>query len=71
MKAFETLPFSRCDEIKVLDAGCGVGLLSCVCAEYYPKAYVTGFNTVEHASLKDSSLEKAKRNDFGIGSQLP
>jgi cyclopropane fatty-acyl-phospholipid synthase-like methyltransferase len=33
-----------------------------VCAEYYPKAKVIGVDTFEHASLKDSSLKKARKN---------
>jgi SAM-dependent methyltransferase len=67
MKAFGTLPFSRNEEIKVLDVGCGLGFLLCLCAEYYPKAKVIGVDTFEDASLKDSSLEKAKRNARILG----
>ena len=56
------MPFARDDKLKILDIGCGLGFLSCVCAEYYPKAKVTGIDTFEHASLKGSSLTKAKNN---------
>ena len=66
-KAFASIPFSRDDKIKILDVGCGLGFLSWVCAEYYPKAKVIGFDTFEHASLKDSNLQKAKRNAKVLG----
>lgn len=66
-KAFNDLPFSRDDKLKVLDAGCGLGFLSCVCAEFYPNASVTGLDTFEHSSLKNSSLEKARRNAKVLG----
>jgi 2-polyprenyl-3-methyl-5-hydroxy-6-metoxy-1,4-benzoquinol methylase len=59
---FGDLPFARDDKLKILDVGCGLGLLSCLCAEYYPKAKITGIDTFEHASLKGSSLTKAKNN---------
>ena len=61
-EAFATLPFSRDDPLRILDIGCGLGFLSCVSAEYYPKATVTGFDTFEDSSLRDSSLAKAKMN---------
>ena len=66
-KVFGILPFSRDDKLKILDVGCGLGFLSCVCAEYYPKARITGFDTFEHASLKDSSLTKAEANAKFLG----
>ena len=61
-EVFGDLPFARDDKLKILDIGCGLGFLSCVCAEYYPKAKITGIDTFEHASLKGSSLTKAKNN---------
>jgi len=67
LTAFETLPFSREDEIEVLDIGCGMGFLSCLAAEYYRRANVTGVDTFEHASLKNSSLRKAERNARILG----
>lgn len=67
MKAFDTLPFLWDDKIKALDMGCGLGFLSWVCAEYYSKAKVTGIDTFDHTSLKDSSLGKAKRNARVLG----
>ena len=68
-KVFGDLPFSRDDKLKILDVGCGLGFLSCVCAEYYQNAKVTGFDTFEHGSLKDSSLAKAKNNPKILGFQ--
>jgi ribosomal protein L11 methylase PrmA len=62
IETFDALPFSRNDEIKILDVGCGLGFLSSVCAEYYQNAKVIGADTFEHASLKDSSLKKAGQN---------
>jgi SAM-dependent methyltransferase len=67
VESFEDLPFSRRDKLKILDMGCGLGFLSCVCAEYYPNARITGFDTFEHASLKDSSLAKAQNNAKILG----
>ena len=61
-EVFGDMPFARDDKLKILDIGCGLGFLSCVCAEYYPKANVTGIDTFEHESLKGSSLTKAKHN---------
>jgi 2-polyprenyl-3-methyl-5-hydroxy-6-metoxy-1,4-benzoquinol methylase len=29
--AFASLPFGRDDELRILDVGCGLGFLSCVC----------------------------------------
>ncbi|MGA9150068.1 MAG: class I SAM-dependent methyltransferase [Candidatus Nitrosopolaris sp.] len=61
-EAFGDLPFSRDDQLKILDLGCGLGFLSCICAEYYPNGIITGIDTFEHRSLKNSSLAKAKNN---------
>ena len=61
-EVFGDLPFAQDDKLKILDVGCGLGFLSCVCAEYYLKAKITGIDTFEHASLKGSSLTKAKNN---------
>lgn len=67
MKTFDHLPFSRQDEIEILDIGCGLGFLSCVCAEYYPNAIITGIDKFEDASLKNSSGAKAKKNAEILG----
>jgi SAM-dependent methyltransferase len=67
LEAFETLPFSRDQEVDIMDLGCGLGFLSCVCAKFYRRARVTGIDTFEHASLKGSSLEKANENARILG----
>lgn len=61
-KAFGSLPFSRDDRLKILDVGCGLGFLSCVSAEFYKNARITGIDTFEHDSLKKSSIKTAKEN---------
>jgi 2-polyprenyl-3-methyl-5-hydroxy-6-metoxy-1,4-benzoquinol methylase len=66
-EAFSDLPFSRDDELRILDIGCGLGFLSCFCAEHYPNAKITGFDRFEHVSLKNSSLAKAKNNAKVLG----
>jgi len=60
--AFDILPFSRDQEVDIIDLGCGLGFLSCVCAKFYRRARVTGIDTFEHESLKGSSLKKANEN---------
>jgi SAM-dependent methyltransferase len=62
LEAFDALPFSRDRELDIMDLGCGLGFLSCVCAKFYKRARVTGIDTFQHASLKGSSLEKANEN---------
>jgi len=61
------LPFSSDQEVDIMDLGCGLGFLSCVCAKFYRRAHVTGIDTFEHASLKGSSLEKANENARILG----
>ena len=65
--AFASLPFRRDDELRILDVGCGLGFLSCISAEFYKNAQITGIDTFEHASLKKSSIEKAKENARILG----
>jgi cyclopropane fatty-acyl-phospholipid synthase-like methyltransferase len=65
--AFASLPFGREHELRILDVGCGLGFLSCVSAKFYKKARITGIDTFEHASLKRSSLERAKENTRILG----
>jgi SAM-dependent methyltransferase len=67
LEAFDTLPFSRNQEVDIMDLGCGLGFLSCVCAKFYRRARVTGIDTFEHESLKGSSLEKANENSRILG----
>jgi 2-polyprenyl-3-methyl-5-hydroxy-6-metoxy-1,4-benzoquinol methylase len=66
-KTFADLPFSRGGEIEILDIGCGLGFLSCLCAEHYSNAKITGIDTFEDASLKNSSLKMAKKNAEILG----
>jgi ribosomal protein L11 methylase PrmA len=65
--AFASLPFGRDDELRILDVGCGLGFLSCVSAEFYNNARITGIDTFKHSSLKRSSLERAKENAKILG----
>jgi cyclopropane fatty-acyl-phospholipid synthase-like methyltransferase len=65
--AFASLPFGRDDELRILDVGCGLAFLSCVSAEFYRNARITGIDTFKHASLKRSSLDKAKENARILG----
>jgi len=67
VKAFELLPFSIDDKLKILDVGCGLGFLSCVSAEFYKNARITGIDTFEDDSIKDSSIKKAKENTKILG----
>lgn len=66
-EAFRLLQFSRDEKIRVLDVGCGLGFISCTCAEFYRNARVVGFDTFEHLSLRGSSLSKAKKNAAILG----
>jgi cyclopropane fatty-acyl-phospholipid synthase-like methyltransferase len=66
-EAFASLQFVRDEELRILDVGCGLGFLSCVSAEFYKNARITRIDTFEHASLKRSSLEKAKENARILG----
>jgi 2-polyprenyl-3-methyl-5-hydroxy-6-metoxy-1,4-benzoquinol methylase len=65
--AFASLPFSRDDELKILDVGCGLGFLSCVTAEFYQNSRITGIDTFKHSSLKGSSLKRTKENARILG----
>jgi 16S rRNA G1207 methylase RsmC len=65
--AFACIPFGRDDELRILDVGCGLGFLSCVSAEFYQTARITGIDTFKHASLKRSSLEGAKEHARILG----
>ena len=60
--AFPSLPFRRDEKLRILDVGCGLGFLSCVSAEFYKNARISGIDTFDHASLKGSSPERAKEN---------
>jgi 2-polyprenyl-3-methyl-5-hydroxy-6-metoxy-1,4-benzoquinol methylase len=64
---FTFLPYEKDDELRILDVGCGLGFLSCVSAKFYKNARIIGIDTFEHASLKKSSLERAKENARILG----
>ena len=64
---FASLPLRRDDRLQILDIGCGLGFLSCICAEFYKNAQITGIDTFKHASLKRSSLGRAKENASILG----
>lgn len=65
--AFISLPSRRKDNLRILDVGCGLGFLSCVCAEFYTNARITGIDTFKHASLKDAELYRAEENARILG----
>jgi len=65
--AFRSLPFEKNDDLMILDVGCGLGFLSCVSGEFYRNARVIGIDTFRDASLKRSSLQKAKENAKVLG----
>jgi len=69
-EALDDLPFSRDDEPKILDIGCGLGFLSWICAKYYPNGMITGIDTFQHESLKNSSLARAKNNLKGFSKRI-
>src|ERR671919_625924 len=60
--AFSSLPFGRHATLRILDVGCGLGFLSCVSAEFYMNARITGIDTFKHVSLKRSSAQRAIEN---------
>jgi ribosomal protein L11 methylase PrmA len=62
LDALHSLPFQRAEELEILDVGCGLGFLSCVCAEFYTNSHILGIDTFEKDSLKDSSVQKAEEN---------
>jgi cyclopropane fatty-acyl-phospholipid synthase-like methyltransferase len=66
-EVFASLPLRRDDRLQILDIGCGLGFLSCISAEFYKNAQITGIDTFKHASLKRSSLERAKENASILG----
>ena len=49
-------------EIRILDAGCGLGFLSYVAAKTFPESVITGIDTFGHESLSHSSKINAENN---------
>ena len=62
LDAFASFPLGRDDELRILGVGRGLGFLSCVSAEFYKNAQITGIDTFEHVSL-----EGAKENTRILG----
>lgn len=59
--------FPEDSDIKILDAGCGLGFLSYIAAITFEKSSVVGVDIFSHESLLNSSLEKAKNNMKELG----
>jgi len=57
--------------LRILDAGCGLGFLTYVAAECFPKASVTGVDLFRHRSVTGLSIDQAVKNmkSLGIGSR--
>jgi 2-polyprenyl-3-methyl-5-hydroxy-6-metoxy-1,4-benzoquinol methylase len=45
----------------ILDAGCGLGFLTYVAANCFPKANITGVDLFQRGSMSELSMDKAKR----------
>lgn len=66
-QAFMKTGLPRDKEISVLDVGCGLGFLSYVVTQYFPKAKILGIDTFENSSLLDSDMRKAEENMEHLG----
>jgi cyclopropane fatty-acyl-phospholipid synthase-like methyltransferase len=53
----------------ILDAGCGLGFLTNVAAECFPKARITGVDLFRHGSVSELSLDMAVMKSLGIDSR--
>ncbi len=60
--SFNKIGIQKNEEITVLDVGCGLGFLSYITAEYFPRAKILGIDTFEDSSLLNSSMQKAEEN---------
>lgn len=49
-------------KLKILDAGCGLGFLTYVAAECFPKASVVGVDLFKHGSVSELSMDGAMEN---------
>lgn len=53
--------------LRILDAGCGLGFLTWVAAECFPKASIMGADLFRHGSMSELSMEKARKNMKSLG----
>jgi cyclopropane fatty-acyl-phospholipid synthase-like methyltransferase len=53
--------------LKILDAGCGLGFLTNVAAECFPKARITGVDLFRHGSVSERSIDRAMQNIKTLG----
>ena len=59
--AFASLPFWRDYELRILDVGLGLGFLSCVSAEFYKNARITGIDMLSTRASKGPAQRRRKR----------
>ena len=53
--------------LKILDAGCGLGFLTYLAAECFPKASITGVDLFRHGSISGISMHQAAKNMKSLG----
>jgi cyclopropane fatty-acyl-phospholipid synthase-like methyltransferase len=59
--------YPRRTTLRILDAGCGLGFLTYVAAECFPKATITGVDLFTHDSVSELSMPKAAENMKSLG----
>jgi tRNA1(Val) A37 N6-methylase TrmN6 len=52
---------------RILDAGCGLGFLTYVAAQCFPKASLTAVAVFRHGSVSELSMDKATKNMQSLG----
>jgi len=64
--------FDTDSDLRILDAGCGLGFLSYVRAITFPNSHVFGIDIFNSGSLLEASITKAAENmsHLGIGSRV-